>query len=105
MATRPSSEPCTSARSPSLGHTARSAAYLVDGVLFVGDSADADKKSGALVPAVWLFSDDPAQNRRSLMALAKTVEPMAAQIKWMAPAHSGPMEGTAALTHFAAANR
>jgi glyoxylase-like metal-dependent hydrolase (beta-lactamase superfamily II) len=47
------------------GHTAGSMAFLVRGVLFLGDSADA-MRDGRLVAAKWLFSDDTAQNRASL---------------------------------------
>ena len=39
------------------GHTEGSAAWLVDGVLFFGDAADATN-AGKLVPAKWIFSDD-----------------------------------------------
>lgn len=52
------------------GHTAGSAAYLVDGVLLVGDSASLTT-DGRLVGAPWIFSDDQAENVRSMHALAE----------------------------------
>lgn len=51
------------------GHTAGSAAYLVDGVLFVGDSASL-ATDGRLVPAPWLFTENAALNVSSMHALA-----------------------------------
>lgn len=68
------------------GHTAGSAAWLLRGVLFMGDSA-ALERSGALRPAAWVFSDDQGENRRALCALkAKLREPVEA----LAFGHSGP---------------
>lgn len=55
------------------GHTDGSAAYLVDGVLYVGDSAGLSS-SGALSPAPWIFSVDTAQNRAALVALARRLD-------------------------------
>lgn len=54
------------------GHTAGSAAWQVGGLLFLGDSADADA-DGDLLPAKWLFTDDPTTNRASLVALDRAV--------------------------------
>ena len=78
------------------GHTAGSAVYLIRGALFLGDSATIEK-DGALRPAPWIFSDDTAENRRSLVALADRLRPRAAEIKWLVPAHSGVGEGADAL--------
>ncbi|HMV69133.1 MAG TPA: MBL fold metallo-hydrolase, partial [Myxococcota bacterium] len=50
------------------GHTPGSAAWLIDGVLFVGDAASADDQ-GRLVTAPWVFSDDLALDAASLRAL------------------------------------
>jgi glyoxylase-like metal-dependent hydrolase (beta-lactamase superfamily II) len=87
------------------GHTKGSAAYLVGNVLFVGDSAEITK-DGKLTPAKRLFTESPAQNRASLRALAKSLEPYAAEIKAIAPAHSGMLvAGLAQLTEFAAGLR
>ncbi|MEZ4316360.1 MAG: MBL fold metallo-hydrolase [Myxococcota bacterium] len=81
------------------GHTAGSAAILVDGLLFVGDSAGW-KTSGKLVPAPWVFTDDLDQNTASLRALAKRLEPRAAEIEWIVPAHTGPAKGLGPLASF-----
>ena len=81
------------------GHTGGSAAYLARGLLFLGDSADANK-NGELVPARWIFSDDLEQNRASLKALAAKLEP--GQVKYLVFAHSGVLDTDAALRAFAA---
>jgi glyoxylase-like metal-dependent hydrolase (beta-lactamase superfamily II) len=82
------------------GHTPGSAAYLVDGVLFLGDSAGASK-DGRLLPAPWAFSDDAAQNRASLKSLGERLRPEAASIKALAPAHCGLLKGLDPLLAFA----
>jgi hydroxyacylglutathione hydrolase len=85
------------------GHTRGSAAYLARGVLFMGDSAEATAE-GALAPAKRLTSDDPALDRVSLAKLAKRLEPSAADVKAIAPAHSGILsKGLAPLTDLARA--
>lgn len=86
------------------GHTAGSAAYYVDGVLLVGDSADVTSE-GALQGAPWLFSDSQSENRASLVRLEQRVVADGLAIKAMVPAHSGAAEGPGALTNFARANR
>lgn len=55
------------------GHTAGSAAYLVDDVLFVGDGASL-QADGAVRSGPWLFSDDVEQQSASLRALAKILK-------------------------------
>jgi glyoxylase-like metal-dependent hydrolase (beta-lactamase superfamily II) len=82
------------------GHTAGSAVYLAKGVLFFGDSAGANEE-GIMTPAVRLFSSDPAQNLASLKALATRLASREAEIKVLAFAHSGPLDGLAPLTSFA----
>jgi hydroxyacylglutathione hydrolase len=74
------------------GHTRGSAAFLARGVLFMGDSAEATSE-GALAPAKRLTSDDPALNEASLKKLAQTLAPVAAEVKAIAPAHSGVLGG------------
>ena len=69
------------------GHTAGSAAYLVSGVLFLGDSAGL-KSDGTLTGAPWAFSDDTAQNRASLQALATHLRPEQIRILAIVPAHT-----------------
>ena len=85
------------------GHTAGSAAYLVDGLLFVGDSADVSS-SGAIVGAPWLFSDSQDENVASLKRLAARLAADGADVRRIIPAHSGAVDGLAPLTAFAAAN-
>jgi glyoxylase-like metal-dependent hydrolase (beta-lactamase superfamily II) len=81
------------------GHTAGSAAYLVDGVLFLGDSAGSSK-DGKVLPAPWAFSEDQAQNRASLKVLAGRLQPEAATIAALVPAHSGVLRGLGPLLGF-----
>jgi glyoxylase-like metal-dependent hydrolase (beta-lactamase superfamily II) len=81
------------------GHTAGSAAYLVHGVLFLGDSAGSNKE-GKLIAAPRVFSDDGPQNRASLKALADRLRPEAASIKALVPAHSGALHGLDPLVAF-----
>ena len=82
------------------GHTPGSVAYLARGVLFFGDSAGGGK-DGTVMRAVRLFSKDPAQNVVSLKALAARLQPRAAEVKTLAFAHSGPLEGFQPLADFA----
>lgn len=86
------------------GHTAGSAAYYVDGVLLVGDSADV-ASDGSLQGAPWAFSDSQAENRASLVRLERRLVADGLTIKAIVPAHSGAAEGMGALTTFARANR
>jgi hydroxyacylglutathione hydrolase len=87
------------------GHTKGSAAFLMGNVLFVGDSAEATK-DGKLAPGKRLFTESPAENRASLRALATRLVPYAAEIKAIAPAHSGMLvAGLAPLTEFAASSK
>ena len=87
------------------GHTAGSAAYLVNGVLFLGDAADATS-NGGLRGAPWLFSDDQAQDRASLVALPQRLSQEGADVKAIAFAHSGVLaNGLAPLMAFAQQNQ
>ena len=86
------------------GHTAGSAAYLVDGVLFLGDAADTDD-SGQMLGAPWIFSDSQSDDRESLTRLAKRLQQDHAVVKALAFAHSGVRtEGLAPLLAFAQRN-
>ena len=86
------------------GHTGGSAAYLVNRVLFMGDSADATTE-GALRAAVWAFSDDPAQNRASLVRLHQRLTEEGEAVEAIAFAHSGVLvQGLAPLAAFAEQN-
>ena len=85
------------------GHTAGSAAYLVDDVLFVGDSADV-ATDGSLQGSAWIFSDSQAENRASLVRLEQRLIADGANVTAIVPSHSGTAEGLAPLTDFARAN-
>jgi hydroxyacylglutathione hydrolase len=78
------------------GHTRGSAAYLVDGVLFLGDSADATSK-GAVVGSKWLFSESTEENARSLRLLVNRLKADRSEVKWLVFSHSGAVAGLAAL--------
>lgn len=87
------------------GHTAGSAAYLVNGVLFLGDAADASS-DGAIKPAPWIFSDSQAQDRTSLVHLDQRLIQEGDDVKAIAFAHSGGLvKGLAPLTAFAQQNQ
>ena len=83
------------------GHTPGSAVYLARGVLFFGDSAGASK-DGAMMKAVRMFSKDSAENVTSLKTLETRLLPRAADIQYLAFAHSGPLAGFAPFAAFAA---
>ena len=82
------------------GHTYGSAAYLVKGVLFVGDSADV-ASDGSLMGAPWIFSDSQADNRASLVRLAGDLSAEGSAVTAIVPAHSGASTGLDALSAFA----
>ena len=86
------------------GHTAGSAAYFVDGVLFVGDSADV-ASDGSLIGAPWIFSDSQAENRAALVRLEQRLVADDASVLAIVPAHSGSVRGSDALTSFARAEQ
>jgi glyoxylase-like metal-dependent hydrolase (beta-lactamase superfamily II) len=85
------------------GHTAGSAVFFTHGVLFFGDSAKGTKE-GKFARAVRLFSKDPTLNVASMKAIAAKFSPRAAEVKRLAFAHSGPLDGLTPLSDFAAAN-
>ena len=70
------------------GHTGGSAAYLVSGVLFLGDSAGM-KTDGKLALPPWVLSDDVAKDRASLVALGKMLESEKAAVVAIVPGHTG----------------
>jgi glyoxylase-like metal-dependent hydrolase (beta-lactamase superfamily II) len=69
------------------GHTAGSAAYLVNGSLFVGDSLSIETDGDKVRPAPGIFTDDTEQNVRELKRLAKALPPD--EVKAIIPSHSG----------------
>ncbi len=82
------------------GHTAGSAAYLVAGVLFVGDSANVTS-DGEIEGAPWIFSDSQDENVASLRRLAERLSSEQVDVAAIVPAHSGAVDGLAPLTAFA----
>lgn len=87
------------------GHSAGSAAYLVNQVLFLGDSADIGR-SGEVQGSPWIFSDSQSGNRASLVALHKRLSGEGAPVKAIAFAHSGVLsDGLAPLAAFAQKNQ
>ena len=87
------------------GHTQGSAAYLVDDVLFMGDTADT-KSDGTVIGAPWVFSDSQPQDRASLVALDERLTRENIPVKVIAFAHSGLLaNGRAPLDAYAASNR
>ncbi len=78
------------------GHTEGSAAYLAEGVLFLGDAATA-KKNGKVAGPAWVFSEDRKLGRESLQRLSARLSSDYAPVRVLAFAHSGAIEGGDAL--------
>jgi glyoxylase-like metal-dependent hydrolase (beta-lactamase superfamily II) len=66
------------------GHTSGSAAYLIRGVLFLGDAASRRPFQG-YVSAKYGYSDDTERSRRELAALFERIEPL--DVRWACTAH------------------
>jgi len=81
------------------GHTPGSASYVSGGVLIMGDNAQVES-GGALRPAMFLFSDDQGQNKKSLHELAGKLKQKGLQVEMTAYGHSGPSPGMQALDGF-----
>jgi glyoxylase-like metal-dependent hydrolase (beta-lactamase superfamily II) len=82
------------------GHTSGSAVFLIDDVVYFGDSAGSDK-AGKLKGAVDLFSDNPKLNVVSLKSLAERLKDKSGTIKTLSFAHSGPLHTLQPLLDFA----
>ncbi len=82
------------------GHTLGSAAYLIHGVLFLGDSAAA-RSDGKIMSAPPVFSWDRDVNQESLRRLALKLRPRADEIDALAFGHQGPLDGPYALFEWA----
>ena len=83
------------------GHTPGSAAYAIGENLFLGDSANQDKQ-GRLKAGPRILNANAAQNRKSLVELARRLA-NDTTIKTLVFSHSAPLErGTAPLLEFAA---
>ena len=86
------------------GHTAGSAAYLVKGVLFLGDAVDIARDGKIESP--WIFTPLQAQNRASLVRLDERLLKEKLDVQAIAASHSGVLtEGLAPLTAFAQAKK
>jgi glyoxylase-like metal-dependent hydrolase (beta-lactamase superfamily II) len=85
------------------GHTAGSAAYFVNGALFIGDSGDI-ASDGRLQGAPWIFSDNQEENRASLVRLEQRLVSDGANVRVIVPSHSGTAGGLGPLTAFARGN-
>jgi glyoxylase-like metal-dependent hydrolase (beta-lactamase superfamily II) len=81
------------------GHTEGSAAYLTDGVLFVGDAAQIKSNQQFIGPSM-IFSTDRAQGEASLKHLAQELQPHTADVKFIATGHTGTVAGLAPLEAF-----
>ena len=81
------------------GHTEGSAAYLMDGVLFVGDAVQIKSNQQFIGPSV-IFSTDRAQGETSLKHLAQELQPHAADVKFIATGHTGTVAGLSPLVAF-----
>lgn len=87
------------------GHTSGSSAYLVDGVLILGDSADISS-NGKLKGSPWLFSEDQALGRASLVRLERLLSEEGAVVRTLVFGHSGAVNrGLEPLTAFANSQR
>jgi hydroxyacylglutathione hydrolase len=85
------------------GHTAGSAAYLINSVLYIGDSADT-ASDGSMRGSPWIFSDSQAENRASLARLDERLKAGGFGVDAIVPAHSAAMmDGLARLDAYAAA--
>lgn len=73
------------------GHTEGSAAYLVDGHLFLGDSAS-QLDDGRLVHAPWIFSSSVERSVTSLHELATRIAP--SDVRWLVFSHTASKQGT-----------
>ncbi len=86
------------------GHTPGSAAYLVNGVLFLGDAADISN-DGKIQDPPWITSDDRVEDRAALVRLDQRLAKAGADVKVIACSHSGVLtQGLAPLTAFAEAH-
>ncbi len=86
------------------GHTYDSAAFLVNRVLFLGDSA-AGQSNGKIGAAPPIVSVDRKLNRSSLLALADRLQGRRGDIDFLAFGHQGPLPGLDPLLAWAADHR
>lgn len=81
------------------GHTEGSAAYLIEGVLFAGDSMQIKTNEQITGPSV-VFSTDRAEGEASLKHLGQELQPRAAQVNFIATGHTGTVAGLSPLLSF-----
>lgn len=81
------------------GHTAGSAAWFIEGVLFLGDAASLSA-GGNFVDAPWLFSDDLQQARGSLRSLKDRLSREVTPLARVVTSHTGQDEGSGALDRY-----
>jgi len=81
------------------GHTEGSAAYLVNGVLFVGDAIQF-KSNGQVIGPSLIFSTSRTEGEASLKHLAQELQPHAANVKFIATGHTGTVAGLGPLASF-----
>jgi len=85
------------------GHTPGSAAFLVHGVLFLGDAAQG-MRDGTLGPNR-VLSEDVDKNDRSLKMLAQRLNSRSSEIHHIAFGHSGPLVGLEPLSKWASSRQ
>lgn len=78
------------------GHTDGSAAFLVDNVLFLGDTATVNSQ-GELNGPTWIFSTDVDRSNRSLAQLEARLWYEQERITHLACSHSAPIDDGAAV--------
>ncbi|HUG01677.1 MAG TPA: MBL fold metallo-hydrolase [Longimicrobiales bacterium] len=79
---------------PVPGHTAGSAAYLIDGVLFLGDGLSHSRVFGGFRPPVGRYSEDPLRARRSLISVLRRARPLGVETVCTAHANCAPFDDT-----------
>lgn len=79
------------------GHTGGSAAFVSNGVVYLGDSAGAKADGKTVRGAPWAFTDDQPQNKASLKALHARLKADNVEVKTLAFAHTGPIDNVDAL--------
>lgn len=83
------------------GHTAGNCAFLIDGVLLLGDTAQVTSDD-TLVPPPTFFSDDPSAAIASIRKLADEMEKRPEKPNTIVGSHSGATKNVDALASFEA---
>jgi len=78
------------------GHTPGSGAYLAHGVLYLGDAAMINSDQQVIAPSA-AFSNNADEGVASLKRLAERLQPQAGEVRVLATAHTGGLEGLAPL--------